>query len=154
MKECFWSKQAGFTLIEVMVAITLLAVGILAVASMQITAVGGNDIAVRITEASTGGEEKMEDLMNRDIDHDDLKDDNGDGEDGLSYTDEAGKPADGSETHLPFVGAPASAGYTVFWNVADDYPITVCKTIRVIVRRSDKGALKMVTFDFVRMETI
>ena len=45
-------SERGFTLIEVMIVVTLLAVGILAAASMQINAMQGNATAKRQTEAS------------------------------------------------------------------------------------------------------
>lgn len=154
MKTPPFHTQCGFTLIEVLIAITLLAVGILAAASMQITSIGGNDLAIRVTEATTWGEDKIEELMGKPYDDSDLQDDNGDGVAGLDFTDAAGQPADGSEVHQFYVGAVATAGYTVFWNVADDYPVADCKTIRVIVRRSDKGTMKLVPIDFIRMKEI
>jgi type IV pilus assembly protein PilV len=56
-------QSAGFTLIEVIIAISLLAVGLLAVASMQISAITGNAQANRVTEATTAAQDKLEELM-------------------------------------------------------------------------------------------
>jgi prepilin-type N-terminal cleavage/methylation domain-containing protein len=149
------NREKGFTLIEVLIAMTLLVIGILAVASMQITSLGGNSLAMRITEASIWSGDRMEILMALPYDHADLADDNGDGFAGLDYTDEAGKPADGTVPPLlPYDGASASASYTVFWNVAENYPINNCKTIRVIVRRGDKGIMKTVFLDFIKMRSL
>ena len=47
-------REAGFTLLEVIVAISILSVGLLAVASMQTAAIKGNDGAYRITEGDLG----------------------------------------------------------------------------------------------------
>jgi type IV pilus assembly protein PilV len=138
------NQQKGFTLIEVLIAITLLVIGILAVASMQISSLGGNSNAIRITEASTWAGDKLETLMARPYNHADLIDDNGNGVAGLNDTDVAGSPADG--------GPEANgAGFTVFWNVADNTPVANCKTIRVIVRRSDKWLSKTISFDYMKV---
>jgi type IV pilus assembly protein PilV len=56
-------NEKGFTLIEVMVAMGIFAIGILAVASMQITAFQGNRSARLRTEAVTRASEYMENLV-------------------------------------------------------------------------------------------
>lgn len=136
------NQQKGFTLIEVLIAMTLLVIGILAVASMQIISLGGNSNAIRVTEASTWAGDKVETLMARPYSHADLVDTNGNGVAGLNDTDVVGSLADG--------GPEVNDGFTVFWNVADNTPVTDCKTIRVIVRRSDKGVSKTVSFDYMK----
>ena len=57
------NTQDGFTIIEVLIAMTVFAVGILAVISMQTTAVGGNAKAVAISKAAQLASEQMEELM-------------------------------------------------------------------------------------------
>lgn len=139
-------RPQGFTLVEVLVAIAVLTIGILAVASMQITSVGGNTLAIRMTRASTWGGDTLETLMARPYSHADLLDDNANGFAGLDHTDTAGSPADG--------GPVVNGDFTVFWNVADNYPIFGCKTIRVLVRREDLIFMKTISLDFIKMEPI
>ena len=55
--------QRGFTLLELLIAITLLAIGLLAVASMQGTAIGSNGIANKNTTLSTLAQETLEDIV-------------------------------------------------------------------------------------------
>ncbi len=143
------NRQRGFTIIEVLVAITLLAIGILAAGSMQIAALGGNNLASRVTEASVWGGDTLETLMARGYTHASLVDGDGNGTAGLNCTDNTGTPA-----CLADGGPTAQGGFTVFWNVADNFPINDCKTIRVIVRRSDKGVMKTVAVDFIKMRPI
>lgn len=138
--------QKGFTLVEVLVAITVLTIGILGVAAMQYTSVGGNSLAVRITKASTWGGDSLETLIGRPYTHADLLDDNGNGFNGLNDTDTAGSLADG--------GPVVNGDFTVFWNVADNYPIFGCKTIRVLVQRRDLVFMKTISLDFIKMEPI
>ena len=57
--------KEGFTLIEVMMVMVVLSIGILAVASMQITAFQGNKSARLRTEAIALASEKIEALMNQ-----------------------------------------------------------------------------------------
>jgi len=138
--------QKGFTLIEVLIAMTLLVIGILSVASMQITSLRGNSLAIRVTEAATWAGDAQETLMARAYTHADLSDKNANGVAGLDNTDTAGSLADG--------GPVVHGDFTVFWNVADNYPIFGCKTIRVLVRRSDLLFMKTTSMDFIRMEPI
>jgi type IV pilus assembly protein PilV len=56
-------QEKGFTLVEVLIAITIFAFGILGVASMQIAAMKGNTSARDLTEASTLGSDQLEKLM-------------------------------------------------------------------------------------------
>jgi prepilin-type N-terminal cleavage/methylation domain-containing protein len=62
--------QAGFTLIEVMIALAIFAIGILAVAAMQINAVKQNSASRMQTEATAVAEQLMERLMALPYDHD------------------------------------------------------------------------------------
>ena len=56
-------KQDGFTLIEVLIALTIFAVGLLAIAAMQTSAIRMNATGNRLTELSTVGIDKFEELM-------------------------------------------------------------------------------------------
>lgn len=146
------NSQDGFTLIEVMIAIFILTIGILGAAAMQVASIDGNSIANRITEAATWGGNELEFLMGQPYDDPkftDLQDGNNDGAAGLNNTDVAGSLADGGpETPAPL------GDFTVFWNVADDYPVFGTKTIRVLVRRNDQGVQKTITQDFIMMRPI
>lgn len=57
------NRESGFTLIEVIVAISLLMFGLLAVASMQVGAINGNAYANRVSEATTLVQDRIEQLM-------------------------------------------------------------------------------------------
>ncbi len=49
MRETAFNRQAGFTLIEVLVALSIFAIGLLAIAGMQLTALKSNSYAYSIT---------------------------------------------------------------------------------------------------------
>jgi len=60
-------NDQGFTLLELLIAIAILSIGLLAVASMQATAIKANTIADVNTMATTVAQQVMEDLMSTPI---------------------------------------------------------------------------------------
>jgi type IV pilus assembly protein PilV len=53
-------NKKGFTLIEVLVGLVILAVGLLAIAGMQVTSVRGNFFSNYLTQASYVGQDRLE----------------------------------------------------------------------------------------------
>ncbi len=154
-------KEKGFSLLEVMVAITLLTFGILAVASMQVSAIKGNALSRDLTKASSLARGKVEELMlagyndpavadadgdgtNQDADDDGLDDDGGNF--GLEHDTAA--EADGNDSETSSSGIV----YRLFWNVAEDEPLNGAKKIRVIVTWTERGAGKRVSMDFIKSD--
>ena len=56
--------KKGFTLIEVLIGLVILAVGILAIAGMQMTSVRGNFFSHYLTQANYTGQDRLEFLDN------------------------------------------------------------------------------------------
>lgn len=122
-------RRQGFTLIEVLIALAILTVGLLAAAKMQISAIQGNYFSNNTTTALSLAEQKMEDLLGR------------------TYTDaavtdtQAGNNGDLSslvtkdheELNVNEEGVVGEGLYHRVWNVADDTPITNTKTITIVV---------------------
>ena len=111
-------KEQGFTLVEVLIALTIFAIGILAIASMQMWGLRGNSSAMYHTEAATFAADRIETLMT--VDYADL--------------------ADGSETQGD------SNEYTISWTVSTDNPINNTATITVDVQWNDRGLAKSASF--------
>ena len=65
-------NKKGFTLIEVLVGLVLLAIGLLAIAGMQITSVRGNFFSSNMTQASILAQDHLETLRNLPYAHADL----------------------------------------------------------------------------------
>ena len=65
-------KEKGFTLVEILIALTIFAIGILGVASMQIWGLRGNASAIWHSQAATFAADRIEKLMM--VDYADLAD--------------------------------------------------------------------------------
>jgi len=151
MKTYATGNDKGFTFIEVLVAITLLAVGILAVASMQVTALGGNDAAEEITEASTLATDQLETLLSLSYTDAMLQDDPGStgnflGTAGLNNPlPPGGGTPDPTTYPADFSTVTPDGKYTIYWNIAEDYPVPNTKTIRVVVVQSNVNRVVVLT---------
>jgi type IV pilus assembly protein PilV len=148
-------NQDGFTLVEILIAIAILAFGLLAVATMQVRAIKTNAIASGISQGLTLGQAKVEELMNLSYSHLDLDDDGGGISNGTGQdADDNGVDDDGGNFGLDDTtgadGSEANGRYTIYWNIAVDEPVTSSKTIRVIVTWTEKGIHKRIKLDFVK----
>ena len=122
--------KSGFTLIEVLIGLSILTVGILGVASMQISAIRGNNFSDSTTTALILAEQKMEDLLSKNYDDGDLNNVNPANDnnlDSLTLIDHNERVDENGETNN-------TRGYfRRIWNIDDDNPFNGNKTIRVIV---------------------
>jgi type IV pilus assembly protein PilV len=107
-------NDKGYTLIEMLIAIAILSVGLLAVATMQISSIRVNDTARRMTRRATIAQDRLEYIMS------------------LKYTHAvltSGAHTDGS----------APSGYTISWNVSTGGTLPpLTKLIRVNVTERGK----------------
>ncbi|MGD8981896.1 MAG: prepilin-type N-terminal cleavage/methylation domain-containing protein [Desulfobacterales bacterium] len=100
--------EDGYSLIEVLIAITIFAVGLLAIAGMQTSAIRMNSTAGKLTNLSTWGMDKIEELSALPYSH--------------PLLDSDGNP------HQEVLG-----DYTILWTVIDNNPLTNIKNITVTV---------------------
>ena len=124
----------GFTLLEVIIAISILSIGILGVATMQTAAIRANFFAGNTTIGTNWASDKMEELIvlaYQNYEDSNLEDKDGDGDAGLD--DATAGTADYNENQ---------GDYSIFWNVSEDSLLNDTKTIRIIVRWADHGVAK------------
>jgi type IV pilus assembly protein PilV len=124
----------------VLVAVSILAVGLLAVATMQISAIRGNALSANLTQATTWGQDKVEELIALPYVHANLQDTDNDLDAGL---DDTAATADYQENQAP---------YDIYWNVSENSPVAGAKTIRVIVTWSVGGVQKRVSLDYIKAD--
>ena len=138
----------GFTLIEILIAMTIFAIGILAIGAIQITATKTIAIARDVTDKSILAKDLIEHLMT------------------LSYNDPAltagehsiaagnlTQDNDGIDNNNDGrVDEDEESGFiTVSWNVQQTKPIPNTKTIEVTVNRTTALAgIRQVTLTFIK----
>lgn len=113
--------DAGFTLLEVMIALAVLAVGILGVFNMHIHSIQGNETAWKFTESASFAADQLERLMR------------------LPY-----------ESPGLANGTAAQGKYTVFWQTFDAEPVENVKRIRMDVHWKDRGEDKIHTLEYYK----
>jgi prepilin-type N-terminal cleavage/methylation domain-containing protein len=94
--------EAGFTLIEVLIAMAILSFGMLSLSGMQVVSIRVNMASNRLTEAATLMQDKIEELMSLPFTHASLAD-----------TTPVGTCQSYTESAPP-------KGYTLVWCVDDD----------------------------------
>ncbi len=165
----FFANNKGFTIVEVMVAIAVMALAIVSVFSMLSYSIGGNARGKVLTESSNLVSQHIETILSLPNNHVWLTDNDGDGtsqdidpnNNGIDDDDEgAPVPAvDGDpDFGLDDTGADAdwsiadnSNDYDIFWNVAVDEPVPNINTIRVIAIKRSGLVARRVSVDFYRM---
>ncbi len=150
--------ESGFTLIEILIAIAILAFGLLAVATMQVTGIRTNASANSMSQGLTLAQDKVEELMSLPYDHLDMLDSDGDGTN--QDTDNDGTDDDGGNFGLDDTEdgggniiadySDVNGRYTTYWNVVINEPATNSKIVRVIVTWTEKGRNKRIALDFIR----
>lgn len=146
IRRWFGKSETGFTLPEVMIALAVFSIGILAVYSMQFKSIKGNAVARGVTDNVTLASAKVEDLVLLNFDNADL--------DPGSHN--PGSAADGIDNDMD--GQIDEAGETgtstLTWNVTNDClgaNFEGHKCIEVIVTsRPGGGSQKEIRINFVK----
>ncbi len=141
-------KNQGFSLVEVLVALAIFLIGVLAVATLQLTSISANTKANLMTSGTNLTKSKLEELMALNFGNADLQDLDGDGAAGLGdigFDDKTDTLGDADYGPIPDTGSQR-----VYWNVAQNVPASGMLTIRVIGRWQEKGQWKETRLDFVR----
>ena len=122
-------NQAGFTLIETLMAMAIFTIGILALFGMQSAAITQNVVANKITTGSTWAADQVEQLISLPYNHPFLVDGGGtqNGCAGLNnWPDPQQSPAQTADSQAfgVFSSGTTPPVYNVYWNIAQDCSLT------------------------------
>jgi len=144
VKNC--QNNRGFSLLEVLMGITVFMIGMLGVTALSISSLKSNTFSGNMSEATILASHKIEELMALDFKHDDLTDTDGDGTEEDPPPDNDGVDESGGNFGLDDIGTGADEAdhfdlgvgknsiYDIYWNVAVGEPLPKrTKTINVIV---------------------
>jgi len=121
--------EKGLTLLEVLVAMVVLSLGLLALTKMQITAIQVNAASGRLTQGTAFAQDKLEQLM------------------ALPYTDPQ------LDDQTPHTETRPAQGYTITWTVAQDALAVGVKTINLTVTWRNRGQPKTFSLAFFKEST-
>lgn len=132
---------AGYTLLEILIALAIFSIGILAVGQMHIRSMTGNTRAKMNTQAFTWAQDRIEALMAMDYNN--------------TLLDDTGYDAKNDSISASTPKAEAQNQFTIRWHVDEDPTDGVprTKTIRVDVIRTDNLS-SQATIYFVRGQDV
>ena len=151
----------GFSLLEVLLGISVFMIGMLGVTALNISSLKSNTFSGNMSEAVTLAGDRIEELMQLDFEDDLLIDTDSDGTD----QDDAANPGvdlDGGNFGLDDTGGAAdhcdtgigkNGIYTVCWNIAAGEPLPErTKTLNVIVEWSIKDVKRTMNMSTVILD--
>ena len=142
--------RQGYTLIEILIAMAVFAIGILAIFSMQMTATSTNAVARGVTENYTAAMDKVEELLTLPYDDADLDPDPG-VQPHTAATDADGIDNDGDG----LIDEAGESGYiTLSWEVWENIVHNQnIKSVRVTVSSSVNGGnQREINIDFYKAD--
>jgi len=124
-RHCRQRAQGGLTLLEVMIALVILSIGLLALSGMQITSINANGSGFKSTTAVSLADQRMQQLKN------------------LSFSDPSLTAGAHAETPLKVSVGTSDGVHGVVYNrsytVTDSSPIAGVKLIAYTVTWTDGG---------------
>lgn len=175
-RKNIFSNCRGFSLLEVLMGVTVFMIGMLGVTALNISSLKSNTFSGNLSEATTIAADKIEELMSLEFTKDTtdpLLEDGGDG-DGTTQDDNNNNGIDDDDegfvvdTFTNFglddntaatadhvddnggVGLGKNGMYTVYHNVAEGEPFDICKRINVIVTWSVKDIPRQININTTR----
>lgn len=161
-----FKDSRGFSLLEVLMGVTVFMIGMLGVTALNISSLKSNTFSGNMSEAIHQASDKLEELMvmeydelifiddgdgqgeNEDQNDDGIDEQTGNGENfGLDDFTEA--TADDFEPPLG-----RNDMYRVFWNVAVDEPVPNTTTVNVIVRWQVKDVWRQINMSTIRVREL
>ena len=142
-------KSDGFTLIEILIAMAIFSIGILAVLSMQISSVNTNATAKKVTDNYTWAAQQGEEFMALPFTDPVLNDTGGNFFTPSQDADGIDNDGDGQ------IDEPGENGYaTIAWRVQENPPENGFQSKNITIRMTSigRGGAKTIHLDFLKLD--
>ena len=140
--------EAGFTLLEVMAALAIFFLGILAIMALQSSSIRGNSRARGVTDISVYAADRLEKLLVLPFDDPAL----------VEGTFTPAQSADGIDNdydgRIDPAGVAETGPLTVTWTITNDWPMLNVKTIAVTVTHNHPDVQRVVTLQNVKPQVL
>lgn len=161
LTETLLKNNRGFSLLEVLLGVTVFMIGMLGVTALNISSLKSSTFSGNMSEATFVAADKLEELLA--MKYEDLVD--GADADGIDQdiAPNDGIDDDGGNFGLDDIGADADYSdlnlgrndmYEVYWNVAEDEPMENTKRVNVIVRWQVKEVWRQINMTLVRVREL
>jgi prepilin-type N-terminal cleavage/methylation domain-containing protein len=146
-KETRSQCQGGFTIIEVLLAMAIFLIGILAVLMMHIKAINTNSSARSVTQNYTWAMDKVEELLRLPYDDSNLA--------AGSHTPASDADFIDNNANGQIDEDGETGQILINWTVQDDFPVLDTKSIRVTVtQRVPLVGDKVINVDFIKADIL
>jgi len=148
-------RDRGFSILEVLIGMSLFMVGLLGVTALQISSLKSSSFAGNLSEATTMAASRIEEIMSWKFDDPRLTDKQTSGNDGHGWDgpnggqDKIGALADDNET-----GLGRNNMYSIFMNISESDPMSGAKRINIIVYWEIKEVPRQISIPFTLMKKI
>lgn len=125
----------GFTLIEVVIALMIFSIGILAMQGLQLTSVKTNFAALTITRAIGQGIDTVERIL------------------ALDYTNDLLLAGNHDDTEFPDEWAHTK-NTSINWEITDNEPMPHMKTVDLVITSIERGSSKTLAITYYKAELL
>ena len=152
------SGEKGFTILEIVIGVSIFLVGMLGVAAMEISAIRAEAFSIRLTEATMLARSTFEELMSAPYEDSRLdatiytianvNNFNENDPNAVTYGRNNINPADNTKVeHNPDpLGVGTNGKFRVFYNLCEDCLIEDTKSIRIFVRWAVKDQTRTIDY--------
>ncbi|WP_179953216.1 type IV pilus modification PilV family protein [Desulfobotulus mexicanus] len=132
------ASPAGFTLVEILIAMAIMGIVGLAIFSMQIQSIRTAARSASMTEAGALASQQLELFQNIP----------------MAALLDLGDKAEEDSGWDKVTDIPGVRGYRIFWNIIEDTPKDGMASVKMEIQWEDQGQRRVIPFDFLKTQML